>query len=346
MVSHMLHHIGGASARDTQDTATATDGTEDGTTMNDGTMNHAIGHPESREGAKIILVTGASGGIGKRTALALASQGHTVIMHGRNPDKTRHACDWVIEQTGNPNVTCHVADLSLMREVARFAVEINERYGRLDVLVNNAGGQFGNERETTAEGHERTFAINTLAPFLLTNLLLPMLANSPSARIVTVSSESYRQSGAPRLDDIELEHSYSLVRAYGSSKLYVWWLMRQFDARLKAAGVANITVNTVEPGSAVTGLQRESLRKSPFMLPLVILWMPFMRTAAHGARTSVLMATSPSVEGVSGEFWGSRKPKRINPKWISPQGEKAVWEYCAKACAAYLDGSATPIDLA
>ena len=323
--------------------------------MNGHAVNHTtrhtenVGNRESKESAgdmKTVLVTGASGGIGKQTALALATQGHAVIMHGRNPDKTRRARDWVIEQTGNPNVTCHVADLSLMGETARFAAEINERYGRLDVLVNNAGGQFGNTRETTAEGHERTFSINTLAPFLLTNLLLPTLAKSPSARIVTVSSESYRQGGAPRLDDIELEHDYSLVRAYGSSKLYVWWLMRQFDARLRAAGVANVTVNTVEPGSAVTGLQRESLRKSPFMLPLVILWMPFMRTAAHGARTSVLMASSPDVEGVSGQFWGNGKPKRINPKWVSPEGERAVWEHCAQACTPYLSELETPIDLA
>ena len=285
---------------------------------------------------KTILVTGASSGIGKQTALALAKQGHTVIMHGRNPEKTRQACDWVVEQTGNFHVSAYVADLSLMSEVARFAADIKRDYDRLDVLVNNAGGQFGNTRETTDEGHEKTFAINVLAPFLLTNLLLPLLKGSPSARIITVSSESYRQGGRPMLDDIELERHYSLVRSYAYSKLYVWWLMRRLDARLKAEGVTNVTVNTVEPGSAVTGLQRESLRKSPFMLPLVILWMPFMRTARYGARTSIYLASSPAVEGVSGKFWGNCRPKRINPKWISPEGERRIWEYCARTCETYL----------
>ena len=285
---------------------------------------------------KTILVTGASGGIGKQTALELARQGHIVIMHGRNPEKTRQARDWVVEQTSNPRVSAYVADLSLMSEVARFAADIKREYDHLDVLVNNAGGQFGNTRETTAEGHEKTFAINTLSPFLLTNLLLPLLKRSPSARIVTVSSESYRQAGQPMLDDVELERHYSLVSSYAYSKLYVWWLMRQFDARLTAAGVTNVTVNTVEPGSAVTGLQRESLRKSPFMLPLVILWMPFMRTARHGARTSIYLASSPAVEGVSGKFWGNRKPKRISLKWISPEGEQRIWDYCAQACEPYL----------
>lgn len=292
---------------------------------------------ETDPAKKTILVTGASGGIGKQTALALAQQGHTVIMHGRNPGKTRQACEWVIEHTGNRNVSAYIADLSLMSEVARFAADITKDFDHLDVLVNNAGGQFGNDRETTAEGHEKTLAINTLAPFLLTNLLLPQLKKSSSARIVTVSSESYRQAGQPLLDDIELERNYSLVRAYAYSKLYVWWLMRRFDAQLKAKGIGNVTVNTVEPGSAVTGLQRESLRKSPFMLPLVLLWMPFMRTARHGARTSIYLASSPEVEGVSGQFWGNRRPKRINPKWISPDGEQRIWDYCARACEPYLN---------
>ncbi|MBT1174687.1 SDR family NAD(P)-dependent oxidoreductase [Bifidobacterium sp. LC6] len=293
----------------------------------------------SSSAGKVILVTGASSGIGKQTALALAVQGYTVIMHGRNPKKTQEVRDWVEQRTGNRNVYAHVADLSLMSEVVRFAKEITATYERLDVLVNNAGGQFGSEREVTAEGHEKTFAINTLAPFLLTNLLLPMLERSESARIVTVASESYRQGGQPMLDDVELESHYSMMRAYGLSKLYVWWLMRQFDARLQAAGVRNVTVNTVEPGSAATSLQRESLRKTPWMLPLIVLWLPFVRTARHGARTSVALASSPDVEGVSGEFWGNMRRKRIHPKWISAEGEHRIWQYCAEVCRPYLEGT-------
>ncbi|WP_169241358.1 SDR family NAD(P)-dependent oxidoreductase [Bifidobacterium olomucense] len=253
------------------------------------------------------------------------------------PKKTQEVRDWIVERTGNHNVRAHVADLSLMSEVVRFANAITATYDRLDVLVNNAGGQFGSEREVTAEGHEKTFAINTLAPFLLTNLLLPVLKRSKSARIVTVASESYRQGGRPMLDDIELERHYSMVRAYGLSKLYVWWLMRQFDAQLKAAGVRNVTANTVEPGSAATSLQRESMRKSPWMLPLLVLWLPFIRTARYGARTSVMMATSPLVEGKGGEFWGNKRRKRINPKWISEEGEHRIWQYCAEVCRPYLE---------
>lgn len=293
---------------------------------------------------KIILITGASSGIGKQTALALAKQGHKIIMHGRSPEKTRRVYEEIKAESGNNDIDMYIADLSLMSEVKSFADEISARYSKLDVLVNNAGGQFGGEREVTAEGHEKTLAINTLSPFLLTNLLLPLLAKSPSARVVTVASESYRQGGRPIYDDIELETHYSLTRAYGLSKLYVWWLMRQLAARLAAAGVTSITVNTVEPGSAVTALQRESLRKYPLMLPLVILWLPMMRTAKYGARTSVYMASSPEVEGVSGKFYGRCKEKKINPKYISPEGEAKIWAFCEAACAGYFD-AASPIKL-
>src|SRR5699024_9674287 len=141
--------------------------------------------------------------------------------------------------------------------------EVKHKVDHLDVLYNNAGGQFGIEREVTKEGHEKTFAINMLAPFLLTKLLLPLLEKSDSARIVTQSSESYQQGGEPLLDDVELENHYDFGKAYGLSKLYVWWLMREFDKQLKEKGVNNITVNSVEPGTALdTGLQRVSDRKS------------------------------------------------------------------------------------
>src|SRR5699024_1319578 len=204
---------------------------------------------------KIILITGASSGIGKETALTLAKEDYQLIIHGRNVARTKEVYDEIIA-TGNNDVTMLTADFSLMSEVARFAQEVKHKVDHLDVLYNNAGGQFGIEREVTEEGHEKTFAINMLAPFLLTKLLLPLLEKSDSARIVTQSSESY-QSADPILDDIELENHYSFGAAYGLSKLYVWWIMREFAEHLKENNVQNVTVNTVEPGTALsTGLQR------------------------------------------------------------------------------------------
>ena len=177
---------------------------------------------------KIILVTGASSGIGTQTALTFAKQGHTVILHGRDALKTESIFKEIRQQTHNEHLAWFVADLSLLSEVQQFAIKIKEKYPKIDVLVNNAGGQFGFKRETTSEGHEKTMAINVLAPFLLTALLMECLANSAAPRVVTVSSDSYRQGGKPRLDDIELQENYSLTRAYGLSKLYVFWVMRAF----------------------------------------------------------------------------------------------------------------------
>jgi NAD(P)-dependent dehydrogenase (short-subunit alcohol dehydrogenase family) len=282
---------------------------------------------------KIILVTGASGGIGRVTALELAKQGHHVIVHGRSVEKTKAVCNEIISAGGSAEM--FTADLSLMPEVKAFADKIAAKYDHINVLVNNAGGQFGSVRETTSEGHEKTFAINVLAPFLLTNLLLPLLKKSVSGRVVTVSSESYKMGGKPLWDDIELEKHYSLTKSYGLSKLFVWWLMRRFAAKLEKEGVKNVTVNTCEPGSAVTDLQRVS-GNGLFMKILTFLWKPMMWSVEEAAATSVYLATSPEVEGVTGRFFGKCREKQIKEKWISAEGEEKIWNYCEKACREYL----------
>ncbi|WP_334105228.1 SDR family NAD(P)-dependent oxidoreductase [Muricomes intestini] len=284
---------------------------------------------------KIVLITGASNGIGRETALTLAKQGYKLIIHGRNQERTKEVYDEIIAG-GNADVIMLTADLSLMSEVARFVEEVKVKTDHLDVLYNNAGGQFGEKREVTEEGHEKTFAINMLAPFLLTKLLLPLLEKSESARIVTQSSESYQQGGAPILDDIELAHHYTFGAAYGLSKLYVWWLMREFDERLKVQDVKNITVNTVEPGTALsTSLQRVS-GQIPAMQKLMKEFEQYSWSIPEAAAMGLYMITSPEVEGVSGKFCGNGKEKDIDPKWISEEGQKRIWHYCTKACEKYL----------
>lgn len=284
---------------------------------------------------KTILITGASSGIGKETALTLAKQGHALIIHGRNPQKTTEVFNEIVSLTGNKNITMFTADLSLMSEVKRFADEVKKQYDKIDVLINNAGGQFGSEREITAEGHEKTFAINTLAPFLLTTLLMKPLINSDSGRVVTVSSESYRQSGQPILNDIELKDHYSLTKAYAFSKLYVFWIMQQFVTELNKAGIQNVTINTAEPGSASTSLGRISASKG-IMKIVYFLWKPMMWSVDKAAATSIYLAVSDDVEGVTGKFFGNCKIKNINSKWISKEGQRIIWNYCSKACEEYL----------
>lgn len=284
---------------------------------------------------KIILVTGASSGIGKETALTLAKQGHTVIIHGRNAEKTKAVFMEIQKETKNKNLDMMVADLSLMSEVKDFAEKIKAKYNRLDVLINNAGAQFGKIREVTDEGHEKTMATNLFAPFLLTHLLLDALKNSPSARVVTVSSESYRQGGKPFLHDIELKDNYAFMRVYGLSKLYVFWIMRYFVKEAERQGITNITFNTVEPGSSMTDLARVS-KELTLMKVLGVLWLPMMQSVQKAAATSIYMATANEVEGVTGKFYGNLKEKNIKPKFISQDGEQTIWDYCMKVCAPYI----------
>lgn len=284
---------------------------------------------------KIVLITGASNGIGKETALELAKGNYQLIIHGRSPERTKAVYDEIIA-LGNHDVSMITADFSLLSEVAKFADKVKAQVDHLDVLYNNAGGQFGEEREVTSEGHEKTFAINMLAPFLLTKLLLPLLEKSASARIVTQSSESYQQSGDPILDDIELKDHYSFGAAYGLSKLYVWWTMREFAKRLKESNVQNVTVNTVEPGTALsTGLQRVSGKISA-MQKLMDEYQQYSWSIPDAAATGLYMITSPDVEGVSGKFYGNKKEKEIDPKWYSENGQEQIWNYCNQAAEKYL----------
>ncbi|WP_257607673.1 SDR family NAD(P)-dependent oxidoreductase [Weissella sagaensis] len=283
---------------------------------------------------KIILITGASNGIGRETALTLAKQNYQLIIHGRNSERTKEVYDEIIA-AGNHDVSMITADLSLMSEVVKFADQVKSQVDHLDVLYNNAGGQFGLEREVTAEGHEKTFAINMLSPFLLTKLLLPILEKSDSARIVTQSSDSYR-SAEPILDDIELENHYDFGSTYGLSKLYVWWLMRGFDEHLKAEGITNVTVNSIEPGTALdTGLQRVS-GKIPEMQQLMDQYKEYSWSIADAASTGLYVITSPDLEGVSGKFYGNKQEKNIESKWLSESGQKQVWDYTKKTLQDYL----------
>ena len=284
---------------------------------------------------RTILITGASSGIGKETALTLAKEGHRLIIHGRDEVRTKQVYDEIVA-TGHTDVIMLTADFSLMSEVAKFAEQIKEKVDHIDVLYNNAGGQFGEKREVTDEGHEKTFAINMLAPFLLTKLLLPLLKKGNSSRVVTQSSECYRMS-EPILDDIELENHYTFGKAYDLSKLYVWWIMREFHETAKREGIDNITFNTVEPGTALaTDLGRVS-KYIPEMQEMIKQYEAYSWSISEAAATGLYLITSVEVEGVSGKFYGNGQEKEIAEKWFSEEGQKIIWNYCTKACEKYLN---------
>ena len=288
---------------------------------------------------KVILITGASDGIGKFTATALAKQGHTLIIHGRNRQKTEAALAEIKRESGNPDVEMILADFLSLASVKAFADAVKERHAHIDVLINNAGAQFTDLRETTVEGHEKTMTINVFAPMLLTKLLLPLLAKSKSARVVTVASDAHRMTGKPDLSDIELKQGYTMPKAYGLSKLYVIWVMNHFVSETKKAGINNITFNVVHPASTQSSLGREAAKSWKWKI-IYFLWQLMMVPIDKAASSSLYAATSQELEGISGKYFGPKGEEQPSAKYYSPENEMKVWNYALNVIRPYLPAEA------
>ncbi|MCP4426598.1 MAG: SDR family oxidoreductase [Chloroflexi bacterium] len=268
---------------------------------------------------KTMLVTGANAGIGKATALGLAKMDAAVVMVCRNREKGEAARDEIIAQSGNENVDLMIADLSAQQSIRRLAQEFNEKYERLDVLVNNAGGVFSS-RTLTEDGLEYTFAFNHLGYFLLTNLLLDKLKANGAARIVNVSSEA--QAGATiNFDDLQSEQDYNGFRAYGQSKLANVLFTNELARRLDGNGV---TVNALHPGVVRTNFGKGTT-SFPFNL-MIRLLAPFLASPEKGARTSIYLATSPKAEGVTGKYFVDEKEKESNPISHDAAVAQRLWQ--------------------
>ena len=177
--------------------------------------------------------------------------------------------------------------------------------------------------------------INVFAPHLLTMLLLPLLKQSPSARVGTVSSASHKMGSKPDLTDIELVKNYTMARAYGFSKLYVIWVMRHFVAEMKKAGITNITFNSVHPGSAPTSLARESSKSLMFKI-IMILWIPMMTSVKKAASSSIKAVIAPELEGVTGKYYGLKGEEKPSEKYYSIENEQIVWDYSMNIIEPYL----------
>ena len=286
--------------------------------------------------SKIILITGATAGIGKEAAAALAKQGHTVVIHGRNLNKAELVRNELIALTKNKNIDILTADLFSLQDITRAAREFKKRYDRLDVLINNAGAIFGKERETTKEGLEKTITLNLLAPFLLMHSLVDVMAKSPSARIINLSSSMHRRGGKPDFSNFQSEKKYSPTRAYGLSKLYLIWISRHMSSQLKEKGIGNVTVNVTHPGAVATRFGQDA--DKGFIINLIFkVALLFMAKPADGARTSIYLATSPKVENVTGEFFDNKeKIEKPDDKYYSKKNEKLVWDYCQQIVKPFL----------
>ena len=272
---------------------------------------------------KTVLITGGTGGIGRATAVGLAGMGARVAITGRDLARTKAAAAEIAAATGNPAVDAYAADLSVQTQVCGLAAEILQAYPRVDVLINNVGG-FWAHRHVTADGLEHTFALNHLAPFLLTNLLLERLVASAPARIVTVSSGA-QSMGKIDFDDLQGQRNYSGQRAYNQSKLANVMFSYELARRLEGTGV---TATVLHPGVVRTGFGAED--PSPFWKVFIPLTRPFMKTPADGAQTPIYLASSPNVEGVTGTYFADRKPKATNKVSYDTTAAARLWQVSAE----------------
>ena len=271
---------------------------------------------------KSVLVTGGTGGIGKATAIGLAALGARVGITGRDQARTEAAAAGIRAATGSPAVDAVAADMSVQAGVRRLAVRVLDIYPRLDVLVNNVGG-FWAHRHVTADGLERTFALNHLAPFLLTNLLLDRLIASAPARVVTVSSGAHA-GGRIDFDDLQGERNYSGQHAYSQSKLANVMFTYELARRLEGTGV---TATVCHPGVVRTSFGAED--QAAYLTVMIGVARLFMKTPAQGAVTPVYLASSPDVEGVTGRYFVDRKPKTSNKASYDSTAAARLWQVSA-----------------
>jgi NAD(P)-dependent dehydrogenase (short-subunit alcohol dehydrogenase family) len=243
---------------------------------------------------KRVIITGASRGIGKEAAFAIARQGAELTLVVRDKALGESVAD-ECKRRGAASVDVLVCDLSSQKDIRRLAQEILDRYQRINVLINNAGAIY-TERSTTVDGLERTFATNHVAYFLLTTLLLERLKASAPARIINVASDAHRRNSFD-LADLQSERSFTGMTVYGASKLMNILFTRELHKRLAGS---DVTVNALHPGVVATnfGDSAKGLMKTVLKLA-----RPFMRTEADGAKTTVYLASSAEVSGVSGRYF-------------------------------------------
>jgi NAD(P)-dependent dehydrogenase (short-subunit alcohol dehydrogenase family) len=271
---------------------------------------------------KICLVTGGTNGIGKSTALELARMGATVIVVGRDAQKTSHVLEEIRAASGNQNVNSLLADLSSQQEVRGLADQFKSKYSRLHVLINNAGGFFM-RRQIRVDGIEMTFALNHLASFLLTNLLLDTIKASAPARIINVSSNAHT-SGKIEFDNLQGEREYG-PRAYDNSKLANILFTMELARRLEGTGV---TVNALHPGFVATGFAKNN---GKVIAALVSLITPLVaRSPVKGAETSVYLASSPTVESISGKYFFDSRVVPPAPQATDMVVARKLWDVSAE----------------
>jgi len=280
--------------------------------------------PQDALRGKTCLITGATSGIGRSSALGLASLGAKLVLLCRNPLRAQETRAEIAARTGNTDVEILIADLASLGEVRRAASQFLATGSALHVLLNDAG-VVQMKRSETVDGLETTFAVNHLAPFLLTNLLLERIVASAPARIVNLSSDAHKLGGALDFDDLGARQSYSVVAAYGRSKLANLYFTYELARRLAGTGV---TVNAAHPGAVRTELGQNN--DAPILKFLTGLVRPFFRSPERGAETSIWLCSSPQVAGVTGGYFADCKEHKAHPRAHDRVAARRLWAESAK----------------
>ena len=282
---------------------------------------------------KNILITGATGGIGLQTAIALAKTGARVMISGRNQARGQAAVDEIKRASGNHQVELYLADVSLQKDVHALADQVGQQVNHLDVLINNAG-LASPHRTLTEDGIESNFAVNVLAPFLLTRRLMDCLKSSPAARVINLTGGE--ASGTIDLGNLQAERSFDGLNSYSHSKLIMMSLSYEFALRLSET---TISMNVCYPGQASTNMTRSVTAD---MLPgfLRLVWPLFKsfvredggKSAEKASRSSVYLATSPEVAGLSGKYFDTHCKMSPWPKPVlDPSTRQAIWALAEKS---------------
>jgi NAD(P)-dependent dehydrogenase (short-subunit alcohol dehydrogenase family) len=266
---------------------------------------------------KICVITGANSGIGKATAIGLAKMGATIVMVCRNENRGKKALEYIKEECPNGNIDLMLADLSSQDAIIRFIKDFKEKYQKLHVLINNAGLNLS-KCVLTDDGIETTFAVNYLAPFLLCNLLLDTLQKSSPSRIVNVASSVVAKE--INFENLNGEKHYRQLNAYAQSKLALILFTYELARKVEGTGV---TVNCLHPGYVKTNMVKNFRKFVKYFFPFIGL---FMKSPKKGAKTSIYLASSSEVEGVSGKYFKKKKEEESVKVSYDEDLAKQLWD--------------------
>ncbi|MHA2202937.1 MAG: SDR family oxidoreductase [Candidatus Hodarchaeales archaeon] len=265
---------------------------------------------------QVCLITGATSGIGKATAMKLAELGATLVLLSRSQARGEVVKQEIVKRSQSTSIDVMIGDLGSLRSIQEFSYQFKENYDKLHILINNAG-IYTRKRVETVDGYEKMLAINHLGHFFLTISLLDVLKDSSPSRIVNVASRAQR---ALNFDDLQSEENFSMMTVYGKSKLANILFTYELARRIEGSGV---TVNCLHPGFVRTNLVRDF---PWFMKPVMKLVMLMAKSSKKGAETSVYLASSPEVEGISGQYFINKQVQESTPASYDEAAAKRLWE--------------------